>query len=58
MMMLNSVIVQPIAALVAGFLVLLLPRALNVVVALYLIAIGMLGLWPHIGFSTSWLAQH
>ena len=35
---------QPIVALIAGVLVLLVPRILNYVVAIYLIVIGLLGL--------------
>jgi hypothetical protein len=35
---------QPIVALVAGVLILLMPRLLNYVVAIYLIVIGILGL--------------
>lgn len=34
----------PVAALVAGILILLFPRLLNYVVAIYLIVIGILGL--------------
>lgn len=34
----------PIAALVAGILILLIPRLLNYIVAIYLIIIGILGL--------------
>lgn len=36
--------VEPLAALVAGVLILTIPRLLNYVVAIYLIAIGVLGL--------------
>jgi len=36
--------VAPLAALVAGILILIMPRLLNLIVALYLIAIGLLGL--------------
>jgi hypothetical protein len=36
--------IQPIAALIAGVLILLFPRILNYVVAIYLIVIGVLGL--------------
>jgi len=36
--------ISPIAALVAGFLILILPSLLNYVVALYLILIGLVGL--------------
>ncbi|OYX69415.1 MAG: hypothetical protein B7Y95_18315 [Rhizobiales bacterium 32-66-11] len=46
-MTLDFVIIQPIVALVAGVLILLFPRLLNMVVAIYLIAIGILGLMPH-----------
>jgi len=35
---------QPIVALVAGILILVIPRLLNFIVAIYLIAIGILGL--------------
>jgi hypothetical protein len=34
----------PIAALIAGVLILIVPRLLNYIVALYLIIIGLLGL--------------
>lgn len=35
---------QPLIALIAGILILVMPRLLNYVVALYLIAIGLIGL--------------
>lgn len=35
----------PLAALIAGVLILILPRLLNYIVALYLILIGVLGLF-------------
>ena len=35
---------QPIVALVAGVLILIMPRLLNYIVALYLIVVGILGL--------------
>jgi hypothetical protein len=35
---------QPIVALLAGVLILIMPRLLNYIVALYLIVIGILGL--------------
>lgn len=35
---------QPLVALVAGILILLIPRLLNYVVAIYLIITGILGL--------------
>ncbi|MEP6483871.1 MAG: DUF3096 domain-containing protein [Rudaea sp.] len=37
--------VAPLVALIAGILILLVPRILNYVVALYLIIIGLLGLF-------------
>ena len=38
------VTLQPIVALIAGILILIFPRVLNFVVAVYLIIIGILGL--------------
>ncbi|MFO0753260.1 MAG: DUF3096 domain-containing protein [Thermodesulfovibrionales bacterium] len=35
---------QPLVALIAGILILLVPRLLNLIVAVYLIVIGILGL--------------
>ena len=35
---------QPIVALVAGILILIVPRLLNFIVAIYLIVFGILGL--------------
>ncbi len=43
----DLVILQPIVALVAGVLILMFPRLLNVLVAVYLIVVGILGLLPH-----------
>lgn len=37
--------IGPLAALVAGILILLVPRLLNYIVAIYLIVIGCLGLF-------------
>jgi hypothetical protein len=39
-----TVISQPLLALIAGILILIIPRLLNYVVAIYLILIGLLGL--------------
>jgi DUF3096 family protein len=47
-MTINALLLQPIVALVAGVLILLVPRILNYVVAIYLIIIGVTGLWPHL----------
>jgi hypothetical protein len=44
----NLLLLQPIVALIAGILVLLVPRLLNYVVAIYLIIVGVTGLWPHL----------
>ncbi len=35
---------QPIIAIIAGILILVIPRLLNIIVAVYLIAAGLLGL--------------
>jgi Protein of unknown function (DUF3096) len=37
--------IGPLVALIAGILILLVPRLLNYIVAIYLIIIGVLGLW-------------
>ena len=41
-------LLQPVIALAAGILILLVPRLLNFVVAVYLILLGVSGLWPHL----------
>ena len=38
----------PIVALIAGVLILLMPRLLNFIVAIYLIFIGLIGLFPNL----------
>ncbi|MCB4769915.1 DUF3096 domain-containing protein [Ancylobacter sp. Lp-2] len=43
-MSVSIVAVQPIVALVAGILILAMPRLLNYIVALYLIFVGVMGL--------------
>ncbi len=40
--------IQPLIALIAGILILIMPRLLNYVVAIYLIVIGLLGLFPNL----------
>lgn len=37
--------IGPVAALIAGILILLIPRLLNYIVAVYLIVIGAVGLF-------------
>ena len=36
--------IQPIVALIAGILILIVPRLLNIIVAIYLILVGIMGL--------------
>ena len=43
-MQVDVVTLQPIVALLAGILILVMPRLLNYIVAIYLIAVGLLGL--------------
>ncbi len=40
-----SVSIGPLIALIAGILILVVPRLLNFIVAIYLIIIGLLGLF-------------
>ncbi|HEY8696675.1 MAG TPA: DUF3096 domain-containing protein [Rhizomicrobium sp.] len=44
----DILIIQPLVALIFGILILVVPRLLNYLVAIYLIFIGIVGLWPHI----------
>ena len=50
-MVITTAHIQPIVAVIAGILVLIMPRFLNVVVGIYLICIGLIGLgalkWLH-----------
>jgi hypothetical protein len=46
-MTVNIVLLQPLIALIAGILILIMPRLLNYIVAIYLIIIGLSGIWPH-----------
>src|SRR5258708_7835812 len=50
-MVITSAHISPIIALIAGVLILLMPRLLNLVVAIYLICTGLIGLgvlrWFH-----------
>jgi hypothetical protein len=43
---LSNAVVTPVLALLAGILILLVPRFLNYVVAVYLIVVGIVGLIP------------
>ena len=47
-MNITSAHIQPIVALIAGILILIMPRLLNYLIAIYLILIGVMGLWPQL----------
>ena len=47
-MTVNMIALQPLVALIAGVLILIIPRLLNIVVAIYLIVVGITGLLPHL----------
>ena len=47
-MVITSVMIAPLVALIAGILILIVPRLLNYIVAIYLILVGVLGLWPNL----------
>jgi len=47
-MSISFLTVQPLVALLFGILILAMPRLLNFLVAIYLILIGVVGLWPHL----------
>ena len=50
-MVITATELSPIVALIAGILILIMPRLLNFIVAIYLIVIGLVGLgllrWLH-----------
>lgn len=46
-MMISAITIGPLVALIAGILILVMPRLLNYIVAIYLILVGLLGLFPH-----------
>jgi hypothetical protein len=43
-MVITSEHITPLVALIAGILILLMPRLLNFIVAIYLIIVGLMGL--------------
>ena len=47
-MVITHAAIQPLIALIAGILILIMPRLLNYVVAIYLIIVGVLGLFPNL----------
>jgi hypothetical protein len=48
----DIIAIQPLVALLFGILILILPRLLNYLIAIYLIFIGLVGLFPHL-FTTA-----
>ena len=44
----NVLTIQPLIALIFGILILIMPRILNYLIAIYLILVGLVGLWPHL----------
>jgi hypothetical protein len=44
-MTITATTLSPLVALIAGILILIMPRLLNYIVALYLIVIGLIGLF-------------
>jgi Protein of unknown function (DUF3096) len=44
----DIVTIQPLVALLFGILILIMPRLLNYLIAIYLILIGVMGLWPQL----------
>lgn len=47
-MTISTLALTPLISLIAGVLILVIPRLLNYIVALYLIVVGLLGLFPHL----------
>ncbi|AEH84812.1 DUF3096 domain-containing protein [Mesorhizobium opportunistum] len=47
-MTVSTLALTPLISLIAGVLILVMPRLLNYIVAIYLIIAGLLGLFPHL----------
>lgn len=47
-MTISTIAVTPLISLIAGVLILVMPRLLNYIVAIYLIIVGLVGLFPHL----------
>ena len=47
-MVIDVITLQPLVALVLGILILIVPRFLNYFIAIYLIFVGLTGLWPRL----------
>ena len=48
----DVILIQPLIALLFGILILILPRLLNYLIAIYLIFVGLVGLFPHLFSAT------
>lgn len=48
MMTIHTLALTPLISLIAGILILVIPRLLNYIVALYLIVVGLIGLFPNL----------
>lgn len=44
-MQIDQTLLSPAVALIAGILILLMPRLLNYIVAIYLIVVGLIGIF-------------
>ena len=49
----DVIMIQPLVALLFGILILILPRLLNYLIAIYLIFIGLVGLFPQLFTSAT-----
>jgi hypothetical protein len=49
----HVIAIQPLLALLFGILILILPRLLNYLIAIYLIFFGLVGLFPHLLNTTA-----
>lgn len=47
-MAISTLTLTPLISLIAGVLILVMPRLLNYIVALYLIVVGLIGLFPNL----------
>jgi hypothetical protein len=47
-MTISTLAITPLVSLIAGVLILVMPRLLNYIVAIYLIIIGLIGLFPQL----------
>ena len=44
----SNIPLSPLISLIAGVVILIMPRLLNYIVAIYLIVIGLIGLFPQL----------